>query len=113
MSISPEINALIQRLNSELGQLEQETTEGLNLVRIRLNLFPGNSILIQLFAYLSNVLVFADNLKRRIDYSSTVLATDMVTQDRIQEIAEDLSEQFGRVLESKIAVNRIRERLRN
>lgn len=112
MSIPPEVNPLIQRLNSDLHQLEQETTEGLNLVRVRLN-FPDNAVLIQLFAYLNNVLLFIETLRRHIDYSSTVLASGMAMEERIREIAEDLAEQLGRVLEAKIAVNRIRVRLGN
>ncbi len=80
MSIPREVNTLIQRLNSKLDQLEQETTDGLNPIRVSLNLFPGNALLIQLFAYLNNALLFTETLRRRIDYSSTVLATGMAME---------------------------------
>jgi hypothetical protein len=113
MTIPKEVDALIERLNSELNQVEQGGTEGLNLVRVRLNIFQDNAILIQLFANLNNVLLFAEIARRRISYSSAILATGKVTDEQVREIAEDLSEQLGRVLEAKVAVNRIRERLGN
>ncbi|AFZ15439.1 hypothetical protein Cri9333_4660 [Crinalium epipsammum PCC 9333] len=56
MSITPAIRELSNRLNQELEQLEQILTEGLDLVRVPLSRFPENSILVQFFAYLSNVL---------------------------------------------------------
>ena len=49
MPISPEIAALIDRLNLELIQIEQEVTEGLILARPILNQFPNNAILIQMY----------------------------------------------------------------
>jgi hypothetical protein len=113
MTVPKEVDALIERLNSELNQLEQGGTEGLNLVRFKLNLFQDNAILIQLFAYLNNVLLFAEIVRRSISYSSAILATGTVTDEQVREIAEDLSEQLGRVLEAKVAANRIRERLGN
>jgi hypothetical protein len=111
MPIPAQLNALIQRLYNELEQLEYEVTAALNLVRIRLNLFPDNAMLIQLFAYLNNVMFLRETLRSQLSNSEAFLETDIATESLIREVAEDLSEQLGRVLEAKIAVNRIRERL--
>jgi hypothetical protein len=113
MTIPCEVYALIERLNSELNQLEQGGAEGLSLIKVRLNLFQDNARLVQLFAYLNNALLFAEVVRRRISYSSAILSTDTATEEQVREIAEDLSEQLGRVLEAKVAVNKITERLGN
>lgn len=51
MPISPEIESLIERLNLELETIEREATEGENLLRQLISLFPNNASLIQFFAY--------------------------------------------------------------
>jgi hypothetical protein len=51
MSITPEIQALVDRLNQELGEIEQEATEGENFLRQLMSLFSNNASLIQFFAY--------------------------------------------------------------
>lgn len=45
MEIPSEFNALVERLNQELNQIEQQATAGLNLARITLERFPENLIL--------------------------------------------------------------------
>ncbi|MGA9382626.1 MAG: hypothetical protein WBV73_28020, partial [Phormidium sp.] len=56
MPVPSEIIALVNQLNQELNLIEQEATEGLNLLRPILSHFPENTRLIQYFAFLSNAL---------------------------------------------------------
>ena len=49
MPIPSELQALVDRLNQELDEIEQDSTIALHLVRQRLSLFPNNEILIQFF----------------------------------------------------------------
>ena len=51
MPIPPEIESLIERLNLELEEIEREATQGENLLRQLMSLFPKNASLIQFFAY--------------------------------------------------------------
>ncbi|MEM7593707.1 MAG: hypothetical protein AAF383_19715 [Cyanobacteria bacterium P01_A01_bin.83] len=67
--------------------------------------------MIQLFATLNNYILFADNTRRRISEIERYLNKEELSDDELQEAGEDLSEQLGRVLEAKIIVNNIKERL--
>lgn len=46
MSITPEIQDLVERLNQELGEIEQEATEGENIIQQLMSLFSNNASLI-------------------------------------------------------------------
>ena len=113
MAIPPQIAALIERLNQELDQIEQEAIEGLNFVRRKLSSFPDNALLIQVFAYLNNFILFVETSRRRIEYSQVILATDIATNEQIQEIGENLATLLGSTLEAKVDVSRIITRLEN
>lgn len=113
MPIPSEIVAIVERLNRELAQIERETTEGLNTVRARLKSFPENEALMQIFVILSNHILFVEVSKRRIDYASIVLLSETITDEQIQEAGETLSELLGRVLEAKVIVSAIKNRLDN
>lgn len=114
MSITPEIQVLVDRLNQEINQTEQAATEGLNLVRPLLSRFPENDRLNQFFAYFSSVLFFVETSKiRRIQAIVERISGADVTEAEIQEAGEDLSTLLGRVLEAKIGVRRIITRLEN
>lgn len=114
MAIPLEITALIERLNQELSQTEQEAIQGLNLVRHSLSLFPNNILLIQLFAYFTNVLLFVNNSRRRIQIIiEKILAEEVTVDEEIQEAGEDLATLVGVTLEVKIEVERIITRLEN
>ena len=108
MTIPAEINALIERLNNELNQMDREATEGRILARVILSRFPDNFSLIQLFATLNNHLVFVQISRRRIEYYGIILETGTATEQQVQEAGEDLSELLGRALDAKIVVNRIK-----
>ena len=111
MTLPSNINALIEQLNHEIDNLEHELSQSIELIRSRINLFPENLILIQLFATLNNYILFAENTRRRISEIERYLNKKDLSDDELQEAGEDLSEQLGRVLEAKIIVNNIKERL--
>ena len=111
MTFSSNTNALIKRLNHEINNLEHELSQSIRLIRSRINLFPKNIILIQLFATLNNYILFVENTRRRISEIERYLSKEDLSDDELQEAGEDLSEQLGRVLEAKIIVNNIKERL--
>lgn len=107
MAIPLPLQQLIDQLNSELDESEQETIEGLNLVREILSRFPNNALLIQFFAYFNNVLLFVDNYKTQTQNTAELLSVTDVTAEQIREAGEDLSSILGRVIETKIEVKGI------
>lgn len=113
MLIPPELTALVEQLNQELNQIEQQITEGLNLVKLRLDRFPNNLILLQIFASFNNYMLFVENTRRRIEITIDNLPPNDTINEEIQEAGEDLAEQLGRVLEAKIVVNNLKNRLEN
>jgi hypothetical protein len=112
MSIPPEIQALVDRLNQELEEIEQEVIEGLNLIRPILTSFPNNVILTRFFASLNNTLLFVEISKRRIQITVNRIVSSGTTDNDILEVGEDLGMELGRVIEAKISVRQIVERLR-
>ncbi len=109
MPITPEIQTLVNRLNQELDRTEQ--TAGVNIVREILSLFPDNAIMIQYFATLNNFLFFVEVSRRRIQTLVETISPVYVPVDVIQEAGEDLGTQLGRVLEAKMEVERMLNRL--
>ncbi|MFB2920324.1 MULTISPECIES: hypothetical protein [Aerosakkonema] len=113
MPIPSEILALIDRLNQELEQTERDATEGLSLARQRLSRFPDNIVLTQFFAALSNILLFVEIYRGRIQSIVDRISPENVPNEIIQEAGEDLGIILGRVLEVKINANRLKTRLEN
>ena len=114
MPIPSEINALIERLNQELTQIEQEATDGLTLARVSLERFADNATLIQMFAFLNSSIFLVNTQRRRIQtIVENLSATDIATDEQIQEAGEELETELGRVVETKIVVSRIKTRLEN
>ena len=111
MPIPFEIQSLIERLSLELETIEQEATEGLNLVRPILSSFPDNLILTQLFASLNNFLLFVEISRRRINITVNRISSSDITASEIIEAGEDLGAELGRILEVKISIRRIIARL--
>jgi hypothetical protein len=106
MPVPPEIDSLIERLNQELGQSEQLAINGINLVKLILSRFPDNARMIELFAVLTNVLLFVEITRRRIQFTVDTISSPNLSSEVIQEAGEDLSEMLGRVLENKMLTNR-------
>jgi hypothetical protein len=109
MTAMPEILALIQQINGELDQLKQEATEGLNLARRILERFSDNAMLIQIFAFLNNAVLFAEIEERRTKTISEIM--EISSLEEIQEAGEDLAAKLGQVLETKTIVKGIKARL--
>lgn len=112
MPIPSQIQTLIDRLNQELDETERSATLGINLVRPILSQFPQNARLTQFFAYFSNVLFFIEMSKTR---QMPIIVESISQRDlgdgEIREAAEELGTLLGQVLEAKIGVRRIIERL--
>lgn len=75
---------------------------------------PNNFVLVQLFAFLNSSLFFVNTSRRKIQNSLEHLSTtDVLNEERIQEVGQDLAIELGRVLETKITVIQIKTRLEN
>ncbi len=106
MTIPPEILGTITILNKELNQIENEATKGLEIIRELLPLFSNNLVLIQLLSTFNNSLLFRDNVRRRIQITIDSISHPYIKSEIIHEAGEDLGELLGRVIETKILVNR-------
>ncbi len=114
MTIPSEIAVLVERLNRELNEIEQVATEGLRLANLILESFPNNFVIVQLFGFLNSSLFFVGISRQKIENNLEYLsATDVLNEDRIQEVGQDLAIELGRILETKIAVIQIKTRLEN
>jgi hypothetical protein len=113
MPIPAEIQILVNQLNQELVQVEQKAQEGLSLVSLPLSRFPENTLLIQFAAYINNVLFFAESYRQRIQNTiDQFMSVDMISSE-FQETGEELSAMLGVVLETKMRIERIVDRLRD
>ncbi len=114
MPIPSEINDLIERLNQELNKVEQESRVGLSLAQALLNRFPENARLIQLFASFNSAIFFSEIERRRIKSIIENFSGDnLATEEEIQEVGEDLASELGRVLETKMLISNLKQRLDN
>lgn len=111
MIIPPKIKALVDRLNQELDSVELQTIDGLNLVRPLLDTFNDNIVLTQFFASFSNAYLFVEISKRRIQVTVNRLTQSNLPNETLLEIGEDLSSELGKVLEVKIQIERLLNRL--
>jgi hypothetical protein len=114
MTIPPEINSIVESLNQELDEIQQIAIVGQNLARVVLDKFPSNARLVQFFATFSNALLFAEVEKRRINsIIENIALLNILTEEDKQEVGEDLSSEMGKVLETKILIINLKERLEN
>jgi hypothetical protein len=112
MTIPAQISALVEQINQNIDQIELEATEGINLSRSVLERFPDNAKLIQFLAYFSSAIVFVELERKRItSIVQNFSTTQTITEAEIQEIGEDLSEEFGRIIETKLLINNLKKRL--
>jgi hypothetical protein len=111
--IPPELTDLILQLNRELEQTKRKANDGINLVRLPLSRFPENTLLVQFFAYLNNVVFLVENYSERIKATLEFLSEVDVKSEEVQEAAEELATMLGIVLETKIRVETIVNRLKN
>jgi type VI protein secretion system component VasA len=112
MSLPPNFNNLVQQIGIELNELNSDLTQSIKIVREVINLFPENIVLMQLYSTLNNYTLFAQNTQRRTQEAIQYLAvSENISEENIQEFGEDLSEQLGRIIEAKIVVSTIKNRL--
>ena len=111
MSIPPEIQFTIERLNAELDYIQEKTQHGLAILRPLIDRFPNNNLLVQFYGYLNNSLFLVDVYQRRIQIIIESLQTETRTLKEIQSIGEELSDLLGRAIESKVGLENIIQRL--
>lgn len=111
MSITPEFAALIDRLNQELNQTEQQTTECLNLLRELISCFPDNAIILQYYAFLNAAQLFVENSKRQMQAAVELVSPTNVSDEEIHDSGEEIGTILGQTLEVKLRVERIISRL--
>jgi hypothetical protein len=58
MALPPNFNDLVQQIGIELNELNSVLTQSIRIVRERINLFPENIILMQLYSTLNNYALF-------------------------------------------------------
>jgi hypothetical protein len=112
MALPSNFNDLVRQIGIEMDELNSVLTHSIRIVRERINLFPENIVLMQLYSTLNNYALFAQNTQRRTQETIQYLAvTENISEENIREFGEDLSEQLGRIIEAKIVVNSIKNRL--
>jgi hypothetical protein len=112
MPLPSKFNELVQQIGIEMNELNDTLTESIKIVRKRINLFPENIILIQLYSTLNNYALFSQNTQRRIQEAMQYLeAQENISEENVREFGEDLSEQLGRIIEARIVVSNIKNRL--
>jgi hypothetical protein len=111
MTIPPELEAFIERLNLELSEIEQRVSVGFNLTRELLSRFPDYAILIQNFAYFNAALFFVNSSRQQIQTIIDSTSTSETSINQIQETGEDLGTLFGQAIEVKLRVERLVARL--
>ncbi len=113
MSITPEIQALVDRLNQELDEIEQQTIVGENILRQLMSVFSNNASLIQFFAYFQTTRFFVVNTRRRIRETIEELSAQEIDPQVMTDSGEDLAMLLGEVIETKIRSRNLLNRLRD
>ena len=81
MFIPPKIQILINQLDRQLSEIEQQATEGINLLRSLLSYFPENVIMTQYFAHPNTILFFLETARRQIQTAiDTISDEDVPTE---------------------------------
>jgi hypothetical protein len=112
MALPSNFSDLVQQIGIELNELNSVLIQSIRIVRERINLFPENIILMQLYSTLNNYALFAQNTRRLTPEAIQYLAVnENISEKDIREFGEDLSEQPGRIIEAKIVVATIKSRL--
>jgi hypothetical protein len=111
MSIPPEIHSSIERLNTELDYIREQTQHGLAILRPLIDRFPNNNLVVQFYSYLNNSLFVVDVYQRRMQFIVELLQQETLSVEEIQFTGEELSDLLGRILESKISLENIIRRL--
>ncbi len=111
MPITPELAAVIERLNQELLQIEQQATTGLDRLRELVSRFPGNALLIQNFAYFNTALFFVETSRIQLQTAVETISPPDIPSEIVQETGEGLGTLLGRVVEVRLRAERLTNRL--
>ena len=110
MTIS-EISAIVDRINLELNQNEQKSTEGAGLTQQLLSRFIDNALLAQNFAYFNTILFFLKVARVQIDNIKKTFNNKEFPPDAIAVAIEELKTLESLVLEIKdnldLSLNRL------
>jgi hypothetical protein len=112
MTIPPEILELAEQLRKELDGIEKQANEGLAIATHLLDHFPNNASLIILFSNLGNIIFFVSGFRQRIESLTQKIHRNSTSIEAVQEVVEELSEMWGRMLECKMTVHRSVDHLR-
>jgi len=113
MTITPEIEAVIERLNQELSEIEGETITAEEQLSQLMSIFPDNEMLIQFLAYFQASQFFVVNSRKRINQTIEKLSRQQSDRDSLKRIGQDLSALLGQAIETKIRSKNLTERLKN
>lgn len=111
MPLPSELTALVERIDRELDRLESDGREAIKIGTYLLNRFPDNFTLIQLMAFLNTSLFYADRARNQIRERVESVDRSEPTPANLQEAGEDISIELGRILETKIRVTQVKNRL--
>jgi hypothetical protein len=111
MSRQSEIFDLIERLLKELKEIEEDTTQGLEAVRVLLDFFPENAMLVQAFGFFSSAVFFTENTKAQVHGIARNLSISSLSAQKVEEIGQELATTLGRTLELKIQTKTLRNRM--
>ena len=111
MTRPPETRSTIEKLNTELNYIKEQTQHGLAILRPLLDRFPNNNLLVQFYGYLNNSLFIVDVYQRRIRFIVELFQQEDLSLSEIRSKGEELSDLLGRTLESKIGLENIIRRL--
>ncbi|NJK64451.1 MAG: restriction endonuclease subunit S [Synechococcaceae cyanobacterium SM2_3_1] len=107
METPRELSELLSQIQQELDQIENETSEGLSILRVFLaqGETEDDVSLVQLYATLSNALLFTEVSRRRIN--DTVANLQQQSDETLQAAGEDLAELLGQIIDTKIVISRM------
>ncbi|MFM7793033.1 MAG: hypothetical protein ACKO90_34760 [Microcystis panniformis] len=111
MPLPSELTALVERIDRELDRLESDGREAIKIGTYLLNRFPDNFTLIQLMAFVNTSLFYADRARNQIRERVESVDRSEPTPANLQEAGEDISIELGRILEPKIRVTQVKNRL--
>ncbi|MFM6207445.1 hypothetical protein [Planktothrix sp.] len=113
MSIPPEIQRIIEQINTELDELDLMEARGLNSLRRIMSLFPENAILTRYFGILNSIQLFTRNARNEIQLLTELVSQPNAPFEVVQECGEDLGTLQGKTIELKEQITGILNFLEN
>jgi hypothetical protein len=111
MPLPSELTALVERIDREIDLVESDAREAIEIGIDLLNRFPDNFTLIQLVAFLNTGLFYTDRARKQLQERLESVERSEPTLAILQEAGEDLSIELGRILETRIRVMWVKNRL--